>query len=94
MRVSSHAITRYRERVEGKTNVKTTRNDIINIIKQKAVLAEFSHPKYAVFALLNHDFERAEYFIYKSLVFVVVDGCVKTVHRNESKRWKPIKDGK
>lgn len=84
--VSDHAVARFRERTgSGKDDV-YVRNRVLELVG-KAKPAKFRKPAYATMALLNHDFERADYRIYNDMVFVIVRNCVMTIHKNESKRW-------
>ncbi len=86
--ISPHAIDRFRER----TGCKRADDYIVKKLHEmleKAEVAEFTHNKYAVKALFNHDFTPANYFMYNNWIFVVVDGEVRTIHNNEAKRWVP-----
>lgn len=88
LKVSPHAIDRYRER----TNC-TVRMDACHVKQRlestfnKSVPAELKK-EYRVTQLLRYGLDKTtEYRICSNIVFVIVDGVVATVHRNESKRW-------
>lgn len=86
MKVSEHAITRFRERTGCRKKDCRITKRLLDLFRL-AQPAEFKNTVYETLALLNHDFERAEYFMYNDWVFVVVNDCIKTVHQNESNRW-------
>ena len=86
MEIHPHAIHRFRER----TGCKKDDNYIKVKLKElfeKAKPAKFTHPKFELFAIMNNNFEEADYFIVNGFLLVVVKGMLKTIHQNESKRW-------
>lgn len=73
---------------------KYTTDDILSCIKSdlnKPFKATFSKKRFKINALLNHDFENAEYYFGKTthLLYVVIDGnVIKTCHNNDGDRFK------
>jgi len=90
MKVNQHAINRFRERTGCKQPDEYIRDKLLEM-QGKSKEAEFTHPRHVMFALFNHNFERARYFMYNNFLIVVVNGEIKTIHNNEARRWK-VKD--
>lgn len=89
MKVSNHAIERFRERTGCKKDKEYVQHKLLEIL-DKSQKAEFKHPKYNVYALLNHNFQEAEYYLYHTFLLVVVGDEIRTVHGNEANRWRPV----
>jgi hypothetical protein len=87
MRISQHAIQRFRERfpAEGLSD-----GDVLNKIIEiysKAKNAKFSNLNYELIALINHNLEPAKYKIFENVVLVIVRNEIKTIHHNDDGRW-------
>ena len=85
--VTKHAIKRFNERTDAlshKNPNKYLANDLYG--SRPATTAD---AKAKVLALLNHHLEEAEYRFGKhtGILYVIVDGRVKTCHKNEAKRY-------
>lgn len=88
--VHPHAIDQFRQRTGCKKSDDYIRGKLIDIAK-KSKVATFVHPKYAVKALLNHKCEIATYLMDSCWLIVVVKDQIRTIHRNEAKRWIVVK---
>mgnify|MGYP003418750951 FL=1 len=86
MKVSNHAIERFRERTGCKKSDISIQNKLLKFA-DLGKPAEFRTKGYATLALINHNFERAEYLMYNDWILVIADDCIITIHENESKRW-------
>lgn len=88
--VSSHSINRAMGRMEEMIDL--NRFEVYNrLIKKVNIRAQPCHieKKYEAFALLEHNFQKADYYIDDNgYVYVVHDHTLLTVHGNESERWK------
>jgi len=93
IKVTNHAVTRYRERKEiDNLNDEQIREQIAERLSN-AVLVEHKDPADLVRALLRHNYQKANYYRRGGLVFVVsADGTVLTVHKGEAKQWRPVFD--
>ncbi len=88
-KVSPHAIERYRARTNCSKGMDTKQvRDRLLQTFNKSLPAELKQ-KFRVAQMLRYGVDtETEYRICSDFVFVIVDGEVMTVHRNESKRWK------
>lgn len=89
--LTSHALKRFISR----SNFKTTDN-ILACIKSdlnKPLKATFSKARFKVRALLNHNFEKAEYYFGKTthLLYVVINGNIIKTCYNDGGRFKMSK---
>jgi hypothetical protein len=87
MKVSHHAIKRFRQRTGCKQSDEYVRYRVLDLLG-RAVEIELKNKKFRTLALLNHDMREAQYFRAGEFVFVVDDGVVTTVHNGEANRWK------
>lgn len=85
--IQQHAIDRFKQRTGCKRSDDYVSRKIFSMM-EKAEKTEFKESKFKVLALLNHGFQDAEYFKFRDFIFVVVDGTLKTIHRNEASRWE------
>lgn len=85
--VTKHAIKRFNERTDALSHENPTRYLAKDLHGSK--LATTADAKAKVLALLNHHLENAEYRFGKhtGILYVIVDGRVKTCHKNEAKRY-------
>jgi hypothetical protein len=87
--LTPHALKRFISRSKY-----TNTDNILACIKSdlnRPFKATFSKKHFKVNALLNHDFENAEYYFGKTthLLYVVIDGnVIKTCHNNDGDRFK------
>jgi len=86
MRVSIHAIQRFRQRTGTNKTNKEIETRLLELFS-KCKTARFKRKEDEVMALLNHHFQIANYFIRSNIVFVVSDDTILTIHNNEAKRW-------
>ncbi len=90
--ITAHAISRFRERTGCKKDDVYVANKLFEIL-DKAEETDFKDPKFKVLALINHNFKEASYYKFQpkrgaALILVVEDQELKTIHNNESSRWK------
>lgn len=91
IKVTNHAVTRYRERTDSKTLTDQQVRDTIKQLVSKGALVEHKRQEDAVMAIIQHKCEKAYYYRRAGLVFVVSqDNTVLTVHRGEAKKWRPV----
>lgn len=89
--LTPHAIKRLLER--GPSDCK----NLLDLVKRdltNPIPGRFSKRKYKTYQMMAHGFEHVEYYFGKrtGLVYVVKkNNIIKTVHKNESKRWERTK---
>ena len=85
MKISNHAIERFRERSGTKKNDKEIARKLCYFLTKAKEVELKKH--YGVIALLNHDFKPAKYYNYNGWILVVEDDELKTIHMGEAGRW-------
>lgn len=71
--------------------------DLLDLLKRDLtdpIPGKFSKKNFKAYQMMTHRFEHTEYYFGKltGLVYVVTkNNTIKTVHKNESKRWKRTK---
>lgn len=88
--VTTHALTRWMERTECRSETRALR--MLHQHLARATEVQLA-PKFRAIALLEHDLKPARYFSFDRWVFVVSDdGALLTVHTGDAKRWIPMVD--
>ena len=86
MKITKHAIDRYRQR-RGKENCS---DEVIEVaIRQVLYRAREVKlkPEYRTTALLCHKFEEAQYLLAGKFIFVKVNDSIITVHLNDKRKF-------
>lgn len=86
LKVSEHAVLRFRERSGCNKSDETVSKRILYMVDRAVEVS----PKlnFGVIALLNHGFREARYFRSDHWVFVVCENMVVTVHDGDADRWE------
>jgi hypothetical protein len=85
--VTKHAIDRYKERT-GKDLPDEYIADRIRSSIRKAKEVKHKNSILSARSLIDHGYEKAIYFKYRKLIFVIVDNTVVTVHKGQANYWK------
>lgn len=97
MRIKDHAVTRYRERTGCKATDDWIRSQLLRLLEtaEEVVLRR----RFRALQLMKHGFTPARYYQVpawghpikaRGLILVVEQDCLlRTVHRGESRKWRP-----
>lgn len=90
VRVSQHAIDRYRERLgaSSQSTFKVAHN--LRLMLKDSTEHRLK-PKFSVVELLDHNFKKARYYRHGKWMLVVGDNTILTLHKGTADRWEPIK---
>ena len=91
MKVSLHALSRYRERIE--TDDASTDDEIVGKILhafRRSRLVQLRSTKERISKLLKHG-TRTSYRQYQDMVLVVADGIIVSVYYYNRDRWEAVK---
>jgi hypothetical protein len=91
IKVSNHALNRYKQRILQRDISDEELRQIIREQVANGVEVEHKSPADAVKALMSHNYERATYYRKSGVVYVLSkDNTVLTVHRGEAQKWRPV----